>query len=159
MGCHALSFIPSLICVVVAGVGLRMIPWLLSHSSRMWAMTAGRWDGGGEKREHFPICDPTSCLWRHSWDSSLGLQLLHMGLQLPTGWQVLDQGRAPSSLLAGSGSILLNSCLGRLLLPELGYPIPLFDTLSLNSQSGFSLPGSVLAGSPEEVLGCTGTWT
>ena len=91
-----------------------------------------------EKREHFPTCDPTSCLWRHSWDSSLGLQLLHMGLQLSTGWQVLDQGRAPSSLLAGSGSILSNSCLGRLLLPELGHPIPLFDTLSLNSQSGFS---------------------
>ena len=69
---------------------------------------AGDWKGGGEKREHFPICDPTSCLWRHSWDSSLGLQLLHMGLQLPTGWQVLDQGRSPSSLVAGSSSILSN---------------------------------------------------
>ena len=38
----------------------------------------------------------------------LGLQLLHMALQLPTGWQVLDQGLSPSSLLAGSGSILSN---------------------------------------------------
>ena len=38
----------------------------------------------------------------------LGLPLLHMGLQLPTGWQVLDQGLSPSSLLAGSGSILSN---------------------------------------------------
>ena len=38
----------------------------------------------------------------------LGLQLLHMGLQLPTGWQVLDQCHSPSSLLAGSGSILSN---------------------------------------------------
>ena len=38
----------------------------------------------------------------------LGLQLLHMGLQLPTGWQVLDHGHSPSSLLAGSGSILSN---------------------------------------------------
>ena len=55
-----------------------------------------------------PSVNPTSCLWRHSWDSSLGLQLLHMGLQLPTGWQVLDQGLSPSSLLAGSGSILSN---------------------------------------------------
>ena len=82
-----------------------------------------------------------------------------MGLQLSTGWQVLDQGRAPSSLLAGSGSILSNSCLGRLLHPELGHPIPLFDTLSLNSQSGFSFPGLVLAGGPEEVLLCMGKWT
>ena len=76
---------------------------------------------------------------RHSWDSSLGLQLLQMGLQLPTGWQVLDQGRAPSSLLVGSGSILSNSCLGRLLLPALGHPITLFNTLSLNAQSSLSL--------------------
>ena len=82
-----------------------------------------------------------------------------MGLQLPTGWQVLDQGRAPSSLPVGSGNILSNSCLGQLILPALGHPIPLFDTLSLNAQSGFSFPGSVVAGNPEEVLGCTGTWT
>ena len=69
------------------------------------------------------------------------------------------QGHAPSSLLAGSGSILSNSCLGSLLLPVLGHPIPLLNTLSLNSQSGFSFPGSVVAGNPEEVLGCTGKWT
>ena len=56
-----------------------------------------------------PSVTPTSCLWRHSWDSTLGLQLLHMGLQLPTGWQVLDQGRSPSSLVADSGSILLTN--------------------------------------------------
>ena len=55
-----------------------------------------------------PPVTTSQCLWRHSWDSSLGLQLLHMGLQLPTGWQVLDQGLSPSSLLAGSGSILSN---------------------------------------------------
>ena len=105
-----------------------------------------------EKREHFLSVTPS-----HASETFLGLlpglQLLHMGLQLPTGWQVLDQGRAPSSLLAGSGSILSNSCLRQLILPALGHPIPLF------SQSGFSFPGSVLAGSPEEVLGCTGTWT
>ena len=55
-----------------------------------------------------PSVNPTSCLWRHSWDSSLGLQLLHMGLQLPTGWQVLDHGRSLSSLVAGIGSIMSN---------------------------------------------------
>ena len=37
-----------------------------------------------------------------------GPQLLHVGLQLPAGWQVLDQGRSPSSLLAGSDRILSN---------------------------------------------------
>ena len=111
-----------------------------------------------EKREHFLSVTPS-----HASETFLGLlpglQLLHMGLQLPTGWQVLDQGRAPSSLLAGSGSILSNSCLRQLILPALGHPIPLFDTLNLNAQSGFSFPGSVVAGNPEEVLGCTGTWT
>ena len=62
-----------------------------------------------EKKGNFSeIVTPTSCLWRRSWDSTLGLQLLHMGLQLSTEWQVLDQGCSPSSLLAGSGSILSN---------------------------------------------------
>ena len=40
-----------------------------------------------------------------------------------------------------------------------GERLPLFNILSLNSQGLFSFRGSVLAGNPEDVFGCTGMWT
>ena len=57
-----------------------------------------------------PPVTPSSCLWKDSWADLVlaGPQLLHMGLQLPTEWQVLDQGPPLASQLAGSGSILSN---------------------------------------------------
>ena len=86
------------------------------HSLALFALIWNVGDDWQETRKEVekkgntsPSVTPTSCLWRHSWDSTLGLQLLHMGLQLPTGWQVLDQGRSPSSLVADSGSILLTN--------------------------------------------------
>ena len=111
-----------------------------------------------EKREHFPPVTPP-----HASETFLGLLPgapdPSNGITAPYWVASAVQGHAPSSLLAGSGSILSNSYLGSLLLSALGHPIPLFNTLSLNSQSGFSFPGSVVPGNPEEVLGCTGKWT
>ena len=87
----------------------------MMHSLALFALIWNVGDDWQETRKEVekkgntsPSVTPTSCLWKLSWDSSLGLQLLHMALQLPIGWQVLDQVHSPSSLLAGSGSILSN---------------------------------------------------